>query len=48
MATAFMGYVHGANEFLGQTVITNLLKIPLVGESITNWLWEAIQLIIQL
>ena len=30
----------GPNEFWGATVITNLFSaIPLVGESITNWLW---------
>jgi ubiquinol-cytochrome c reductase cytochrome b/c1 subunit len=42
MATAFMGYVlpWGQMSFWGATVITNLfIDIPLVGESITNWLW---------
>ena len=43
MATAFMGYVlpWGQMSFWGATVITNLFSaIPLVGESITTWLWE--------
>ncbi len=32
----------GPNEFWGATVITNLFSaIPLVGESITTWLWGA-------
>ena len=32
----------GSNEFLGATVITNLFSaIPLVGDSITTWLWGA-------
>ena len=42
MAAAFMGYVlpWGQMSFWGATVITNLFSaIPLVGESITNWLW---------
>lgn len=42
MATAFMGYVlpWGQMSFWGATVITNLFSaIPLVGESIVNWLW---------
>ena len=42
MATAFMGYVlpWGQMSFWGATVITNLFSaIPLIGESITNWLW---------
>ncbi len=42
MATAFMGYVlpWGQMSFWGATVITNLFSaIPLVGESITTWLW---------
>ncbi|MDC3005130.1 cytochrome b/b6 [Candidatus Pelagibacter sp.] len=42
MATAFLGYVlpWGQMSFWGATVITNLFSaIPLVGESITNWLW---------
>lgn len=42
MATAFMGYVlpWGQMSFWGATVITNLFSaIPLMGESITNWLW---------
>ena len=42
MATAFMGYVlpWGQMSFWGATVITNLFSaIPLVGESVTNWLW---------
>jgi len=42
MATAFMGYVlpWGQMSFWGATVITNLFTaIPLVGESITTWLW---------
>ena len=42
MATAFMGYVlpWGQMSFWGATVITNLFSaIPIVGESIVNWLW---------
>ena len=42
MATAFLGYVlpWGQMSFWGATVITNLFSaIPLIGESITNWLW---------
>ncbi|MDB5642052.1 MAG: cytochrome b, partial [Hyphomicrobiales bacterium] len=42
MATAFMGYVlpWGQMSFWGATVITNLFSaIPLVGDSITIWLW---------
>ena len=42
MAAAFMGYVlpWGQMSFWGATVITNLFSaIPLVGESITQWLW---------
>jgi len=42
MATAFMGYVlpWGQMSFWGATVITNLFSaVPLVGESITTWLW---------
>ncbi len=42
MATAFMGYVlpWGQMSFWGATVITNLFSaIPIVGESITTWLW---------
>ena len=42
MATAFMGYVlpWGQMSFWGATVITNLFSaIPLIGESIVNWLW---------
>ena len=42
MATAFMGYVlpWGQMSFWAATVITNLFSaIPLVGESITTWLW---------
>ena len=42
MASAFMGYVlpWGQMSFWGATVITNLFSaIPLVGESITTWLW---------
>jgi ubiquinol-cytochrome c reductase cytochrome b subunit len=42
MATAFMGYVlpWGQMSFWGATVITNLFSaIPLVGPSITTWLW---------
>ena len=42
MATAFMGYVlpWGQMSFWGATVITSLFSaVPLVGESITNWLW---------
>jgi ubiquinol-cytochrome c reductase cytochrome b/c1 subunit len=41
-ATAFMGYVlpWGQMSFWGATVITNLFSaIPLVGDSITTWLW---------
>jgi len=42
MATAFMGYVlpWGQMSFWAATVITSLFSaIPLVGESITSWLW---------
>jgi ubiquinol-cytochrome c reductase cytochrome b subunit len=42
IATAFMGYVlpWGQMSFHGAVVITNLLgAIPVVGESITTWLW---------
>jgi len=42
MATAFMGYVlpWGQMSFWAATVITNLFSaIPLIGESITQWLW---------
>jgi len=42
MVTAFMGYVlpWGQMSFWAATVITNLFSaIPLVGESITSWLW---------
>ena len=42
MATGFMGYVlpWGQMSFWGATVITNLFSaIPLVGDSITTWLW---------
>ena len=42
MMTAFMGYVlpWGQMSFWGATVITSLFSaVPLVGESITNWLW---------
>ena len=42
MAAAFMGYVlpWGQMSFWGATVITNLFSaIPLIGESITQWLW---------
>jgi quinol-cytochrome oxidoreductase complex cytochrome b subunit len=42
MATAFMGYVlpWGQMSFWAATVITNLFSaIPLVGKSITTWLW---------
>ncbi len=42
MATAFMGYVlpWGQMSFWAATVITNLFTaIPLVGKSITQWLW---------
>jgi quinol-cytochrome oxidoreductase complex cytochrome b subunit len=42
MATAFMGYVlpWGQMSFWGAKVITNLFSaIPLVGESIVEWLW---------
>jgi ubiquinol-cytochrome c reductase cytochrome b subunit len=42
IATAFMGYVlpWGQMSFWAATVITNLFSaIPLVGESITMWLW---------
>ena len=42
MMAAFMGYVlpWGQMSFWGATVITNLFSaIPLVGESVTNWLW---------
>jgi ubiquinol-cytochrome c reductase cytochrome b subunit len=42
IAAAFMGYVlpWGQMSFHGAVVITNLIgSIPLVGESITTWLW---------
>jgi quinol-cytochrome oxidoreductase complex cytochrome b subunit len=42
MATAFMGYVlpWGQMSFWGAKVITSLFSaIPLVGDSITTWLW---------
>ena len=42
IATAFMGYVlpWGQMSFWAATVITNLFSaIPLVGKSITTWLW---------
>ena len=42
MATAFMGYVlpWGQMSFWAATVITSLFSaIPLIGESITTWLW---------
>jgi ubiquinol-cytochrome c reductase cytochrome b/c1 subunit len=42
MATAFMGYVlpWGQMSLWGAIVITNLFSaIPVVGESITTWLW---------
>jgi quinol-cytochrome oxidoreductase complex cytochrome b subunit len=42
MATAFMGYVlpWGQMSFWGAKVITNFFTaIPIVGESITHWLW---------
>jgi ubiquinol-cytochrome c reductase cytochrome b subunit len=42
MATGFLGYTlpWGQMSFWGVTVITNLFSaIPLVGESITVWLW---------
>jgi quinol-cytochrome oxidoreductase complex cytochrome b subunit len=42
MATGFMGYVlpWGQMSFWGATVITSLFSaIPLVGDSITTWLW---------
>ena len=42
MGTAFMGYVlpWGQMSFWAATVITNLFSaIPLVGDSITMWLW---------
>jgi ubiquinol-cytochrome c reductase cytochrome b/c1 subunit len=44
MATAFMGYVlpWGQMSFWGAKVITNLFSaIPLVGKSVTTWLWGA-------
>ena len=44
MAAVFMGYVlpWGQMSFWGATVITNLFSaIPLVGDSITTWLWGA-------
>ena len=50
MASAFMGYVlpWGQMSFWGATVITNLFSaIPFVGESITTWYGEGIQLITQ-
>ena len=42
MATSFLGYTlpWGQMSYWGATVITNLFSaIPLVGESVTNWLW---------
>jgi len=42
MATAFMGYVlpWGQMSYWGAVVITNFFSaIPIVGESITTWLW---------
>ncbi len=42
MATAFMGYTlpWGQMSFWAATVVSNLFgAIPLVGESITAWLW---------
>ncbi len=42
MAAGFMGYVlpWGQMSFWGATVITNLFSaIPLVGESVVQWLW---------
>jgi ubiquinol-cytochrome c reductase cytochrome b subunit len=42
MATGFLGYTlpWGQMSFWGATVITNLFgAIPIVGESITTWLW---------
>jgi len=42
IATAFLGYVlpWGQMSFWAATVITNLFSaIPIVGESITTWLW---------
>jgi quinol-cytochrome oxidoreductase complex cytochrome b subunit len=42
IATAFLGYVlpWGQMSFWGATVITSLFSaIPLVGDSITTWLW---------
>ena len=42
MATAFMGYVlpWGQMSYFGAVVITNLLgALPVVGKSITTWLW---------
>ena len=42
IATAFLGYVQpwGQMSFWGATVITSLFSaIPLVGDSITTWLW---------
>ncbi|MEZ5852011.1 MAG: cytochrome b N-terminal domain-containing protein [Hyphomicrobiaceae bacterium] len=42
MATGFLGYTlpWGQMSFWGVTVITNLFSaIPVVGESITHWLW---------
>jgi quinol-cytochrome oxidoreductase complex cytochrome b subunit len=42
MATGFLGYTlpWGQMSFWGATVITNFFSaIPLVGESITTWLW---------
>jgi len=42
MATGFLGYTlpWGQMSFWGATVITNFFSaIPLVGESITQWLW---------
>ncbi len=50
MATAFMGYVlpWGQMSYRGATVITNLFSaIPLVGETIVQWLWVGIRWVIR-
>ena len=42
MATGFLGYVlpWGQMSYAGAVVITNLISaLPIVGETITTWLW---------
>ena len=46
MATAFFGYVlpWGGMSFAGATVITGLTSaIPVVGDSVADWLWAALR-----